>query len=127
MELSERAKTQIAKAEEKATKLGYEVKIRLAYLGSSEVDAKLNMQALVGTFKQFNSTNLNGFRQVGGSFNAKDLEAYKMRQFADHGFILNISELASVYHLPHTSVETPNIVWASSKRFRRLVSRISEG
>ncbi|MBQ9485114.1 type IV secretion system DNA-binding domain-containing protein [Candidatus Saccharibacteria bacterium] len=38
-----------------------------------------------------------------------------MREFADRGFILNISELASVYHLPHTSVETPNIVWASSK------------
>lgn len=115
VELSERAKTQIAKAEEKATKLGYEVKIRLAYLGNSDVDAKLNMQALVGTFKQFNSTNLNGFKQVGGSFSAKDLDAYKLRQFADHGFILNISELASVYHLPHTSVETPNIVWASSK------------
>jgi len=115
VELSERAKTQIAKAEEKATKLGYEVKIRLAYLGQSEVDAKLNMQALVGTFKQFNSTNLNGFKQVGGSFNKNDLDAYKLRQFAGHGFILNISELASVYHLPHTSVETPNIVWASSK------------
>lgn len=115
VELSERAKTQIAKAEEKATKLGYEVKVRLAYLGHSDVDAKLNMQALVGTFKQYNSTNLNGFRQVGGSFNASDLDAYKLRQFSDHGFILNISELASVYHLPHTSVETPNIVWASSK------------
>jgi len=115
VELSERAKTQIAKAEEKATKLGYEVKIRLAYLGQNQIDAKLNMQALVGTFKQYNSTNLNGFRQVGGSFNPKDLDAYKVRQFADHGFILNIAELASVYHLPHTSVETPNIVWASSK------------
>ena len=115
VELSERVKTQISKAEEKATKLGYEVKIRLAYLGNSEVDAKLNMQALVGTFKQFNSTNLNGFKQIGGSFSQKDLDAYKLRQFADHGFILNISELASVYHLPHTSVETPNIVWASSK------------
>ena len=115
VELSERAKTQVAKAEEKATKLGYEVKIRLVYLGSSETDAKLNMQALVGTFKQFNSTNLNGFRQIGGTFNTKALDAYKLRQFADHGFILNISELASLYHLPHTSVETPNIVWASSK------------
>ncbi len=115
VELSERAKTQIAKAEEKATKLGYEVKIRLAYLGQNDTDAKLNMQALVGTFKQYNSTNLNGFKQVGGTFNKADLAAYKMRQFSDHGFILNISELASVYHLPHTSVETPNIVWANSK------------
>ena len=115
VDLSERDKTRIAKAEEKATKLGYEVKIRLAYLGKDQTDAKLNMQALVGTFKQYNSTNLNGFKQIGGSFNAADLDAYKMRQFSDRGFILNISELASVYHLPHTSVETPNIVWASSK------------
>lgn len=115
VELSERSKTQIAKAEEKATKLGYEVKIRLAYLGKNETDAKLNMQALVGTFKQYNSTNLNGFKQLGGSFNKDDLDSYKMRQFSDRGFILNISELASVYHLPHTSVETPNIVWATSK------------
>lgn len=115
VELSERAKTQISKAEEKATKLGYEVKIRLAYLGQNETDAKLNMQALVGTFKQYNSTNLNGFRQLGGTFNPADLDAYKMRQFTSRGFILNISELASVYHLPHTSVETPNIVWATSK------------
>ena len=115
VELTERAKTQISKAEEKATKLGYEVKVRLAYLGQNQTDARLNMQALVGTFKQYNSTNLNGFKQVGGSFNPNDLDAYKMRQFSNRGFILNISELASVYHLPHTSVETPNIVWATSK------------
>ena len=51
IELSERDKTRIAKAEEKATKLGYEVKIRLAYLGQNQTDARLNMQALVGTFK----------------------------------------------------------------------------
>lgn len=115
VELSERAKTQVEKAEEKATKLGYEVKIRLAYLGNDQTDAKLNMQALVGTFKQYNSTNLNGFAGTGGTFDKSALDAYKLRQFTDHGFILNISELASVYHLPHTSVETPNIVWATSK------------
>lgn len=115
VELSERDKTRISKAEEKATKLGFEVKIRLVYLGQNQTDARLNMQALVGTFKQFNSTSLNGFKQTTGSFNPSELDAYKMRQFTNRGFILNISELASVYHLPHTSVETPNIVWATSK------------
>ena len=115
VELSERDKTRVAKAEEKATKLGYEVKIRLVYVGQDEVNAKLNMQGLVGTFKQFNSTNLNGFKMLGGTFDKSALDAYKERQFTDTGFILNISELASVYHLPHTNVETPNIVWASSK------------
>lgn len=114
-EISERDKTRISEAEKKATKLGYQVKIRLAYLGESQTNAKLRMQAIVGTFKQFNSTNLNGFRMSGASFKKEDLARYKARLFDDRGFILNIEELASVFHLPHTNVETPNIVWASSK------------
>lgn len=114
-ELSERDKTRIAEAEKKATKLGYQVKIRLAYLGGSESNAKLRMQALVGTFKQFNSTNLNGFQASKESFEKSSLALYKARVFADPGFILNIEEVASVYHLPHTNVETPNILWASTK------------
>lgn len=114
-EISDRDKTRIAEAEKKATKLGYQVKIRLAYLGDSQVNAKLRMQALVGTFKQFNSTNLNGFKMANDSFKKEDLSKYKSRLFADRGFILNIEEVASVFHLPHTNVETPNIVWASTK------------
>ena len=114
-ELSERDKTRIAEAEKKATKLGYEVKIRLAYLGGSQTNAKLHMQALVGTFKQFNSTNLNGFRAIKSVYGKEFLEKYSRRAFYGDGFVLNIEELASVFHLPHTNVETPNIVWASAK------------
>ena len=115
VELSDRDKTRISEAEKKATKLGYEVKIRLVYMGESQTNAKLRMQALVGTFKQFNSTNLNGFRAVKGAFGKEFIDKYRKRSFIGDGFILNIEELASVFHLPHTNVETPNIVWASSK------------
>lgn len=114
-ELSDRNKTRLAEAEKKATKLGYNVKIRLAYLGESEISARQRMQAIVGTFKQYNSTNLNGFKISGASFKKEDLAKYRNRQFGGLGYILNIEELASVFHLPHTNVETPNIVWASSK------------
>ena len=114
-ELSERDKTRIGEVEKKSTKLGYRVKIRVAYLGNDRVAAKLRMQALVGTFKQFNSTNLNGFTMTKASFNRDELAPYTARLFLDKGYILNIEELASVYHLPHTNVETPNIVWASTK------------
>jgi hypothetical protein len=114
-ELSDRDKTRISEAEKKATKLGYQVKVRLAYLGDNQTTAKLQMQAIVGTFKQYNSTNLNGFKVTNQSFAKDDLMYYKARSFTDRGFILNIEELASVFHLPHTNVETPNIVWASSK------------
>ena len=115
-EVSERDKTRISEAEKKATKLGYKVKIRLVYLGDSTVNARLRMQAIVGTFKQFNSTNLNGFKMSAASFKKEDIVSYKSRAFGGReGFILNIEELASVFHLPHTNVETPNVVWASSK------------
>ena len=114
-ELSDRDKTRIAEAEKKAAKLGYQVKIRLAYLGEDQVSARQRMQAIVGTFKQYNSTNLNGFKVSGASFKSEDLTAYRRRSFGRGGFVLNIEELASVFHLPHTNVETPNIVWASSK------------
>jgi len=114
-ELSDRDKTRISEAETKATKLGYQVKIRIAYLGDNAVNARQQMQAIVGTFKQFNSTNLNGFKASNSSFKKEDIAAYRQRSFGSNGYILNIEELASVYHLPHTSVETPNIVWATSK------------
>ncbi len=115
-ELSERNKTRIAEAEKKSQKLGYQVKIRLAYLGNDQTTAKMQMQSIVGAFKQFNSTNLNGFKMAGNpSFNREDLRKYTSRYFMNGGFVLNIEELASVFHLPHTNVETPNIVWANSK------------
>lgn len=114
-ELTERDKTRISEIEKKSTKLGYQVKIRIAYLGDNRATAKLRMQAIVGAFKQFNSTNLNGFKMSNASFKTEDISKYTARFFIDKGFILNIEELASVFHLPHTNVETPNIVWANVK------------
>lgn len=114
-ELSEREKGRISAIEEKSKKLGYQVKVRLLYAGHDQQTARLRMQALVGAFKQFNTTNLNGFeaskQQIGHDVQAK----FQERFFIDRGFILNIEELASIFHLPHTSVETPNILWASTK------------
>ncbi len=114
-ELSERDKTRIRAIEEKGTKLGYQVKIRIVYAGHSQQLARLRMQAIQGAFKQFNTTNLNGFQGKGASFSVDKLAEYQARFFIDSGYILNIEELASLFHLPHTTVETPNIVWATTK------------
>jgi hypothetical protein len=114
-ELSERDKSRITAIEEKSNKLGYQVKIRLLYAGHDQHTARLRMQALVGAFKQFNTTNLNGFESRGASYNRDKQLEFQTRFFIDNGFILNIEELASLFHLPHTTVETPNIVWATTK------------
>jgi hypothetical protein len=114
-ELSERDKSRITAIEEKSNKLGYQVKIRLLYSGHDQHTARLRIQALVGAFKQFNTTNLNGFVSKSTSFNREKQLEYQARFFSDRGYILNIEELASLFHLPHTSVETPNILWATTK------------
>jgi hypothetical protein len=114
-DLSERDKTRIKSIEEKSTKLGYQVKVRLLYAGHDQHTARLRMQALVGAFKQFNTTNLNGFVAKNPSYNRDKQMEFQARYFTDKGYILNIEELASLFHLPHTSVETPNIVWATTK------------
>jgi hypothetical protein len=114
-ELSTGQQAILKAVEEKSAKLGYEVKIRIAYLGPDQASAKQRMQAIVGGFKQFNTTNLNGFTNT-KMYNSQDfLEDYQARLFFDQGYILNIEELASLYHLPHKSVETPNMVWTTAK------------
>lgn len=101
-------------AEEKSHKLAYELAVRVIYRGqTSPTQARMRLQAITATFKQFNSTYLNGFEQrfiTSPAF----IEAYRHRALG-RGFVCNIEEIASLYHLPHTNVETPNILWASAK------------
>ena len=115
--MSDRDKLRVSEAEKKSQKLGYKVRIRISYLGSDQNSARIQMNAVASAFKQFNSTSLNGFKLASRpSYSREDLDQYTKRAFPDKsGYILNIEELASVFHLPHMNVETPNVVWASSK------------
>lgn len=101
--------------ETKAQKLGYAMKIRAIYVGDNEMIAKQRIQALVGGFKQFNTINLNGFTNTGVTTGEEALKEYRERKFEDAGYVLNIEEMASLYHLPHTSVETPGVAYTSTK------------
>ncbi len=102
-------------AEEKSHKLAYQVSVRVIYRGQTSLpQARMRLQAITATFKQFNSTYLNGFTQQYID-NVEVIHNYQLRHFARRRFVLNIEEIASLYHLPHTNVETPNILWASAK------------
>jgi hypothetical protein len=116
-ELSEPEKQALKLIGEKSNKLGYEVKVRVVVAARDPYSAKTRLQGLVGTFKQYNLINLNGF--TAGKIETdrqKILTPYRARAFDKKGFILNIQELASIFHLPNVSVETPNIVWAGAKK-----------
>ncbi|MFA6963602.1 MAG: DUF87 domain-containing protein [Patescibacteria group bacterium] len=101
----------------KITKLGFETKIRVLALGTDPTLTKAKCQNIAATFKQFNSTTLNGFKigevHINNQTSFKD---FVYRSFEDDGAILNIAEIASIFHLPSSSVSTPNIVWSGSKK-----------
>lgn len=102
--------------EEKITKLGFEVKLRVLATSIDEPSARGKVESMVGAFKQFNTTNMNGFKIGEVSNGAEALSVYQAREFDDKGYTLNTEELASIFHLPSASVATPSIVWAGSKK-----------
>lgn len=103
-------------AEEKSQKLAFEVQLRIVYRGNTELQqARLRMQSIIASYKQFNTTYLNGFEQKKVSDDPFVLALYRYRLFNKKGYIANIEEVATLYHLPHTTVETPYILWASSQ------------
>jgi hypothetical protein len=103
--------------EEKVTKLGFETKIRIISWAPTKEIAKNKLYGVLGAFKQFNTTNTNGFAHSKIFANNEELaKEYQSRIFNNKGYIFNIEELASIFHLPSVSVETPSIVWAGSKK-----------
>jgi hypothetical protein len=103
-------------AEEKSQKLAFEANVRILYRGNVPLQqARLRMQSIIASYKQFNTTYLNGFEQKRITEGAAIPSLYRARLFDKSGFIFNIEEVATLYHLPHTTVETPYILWASSQ------------
>src|SRR3990167_8073574 len=103
--------------ENKLSKMGFEVVIRILSFSQSTERASSNLRALVASMRQFSTSDLNSFT-LNTARNKKDiLDSYRKRELDDElSFILNIEEMASIFHLPSASVETPNIDWVFSKK-----------
>ncbi|HEY1064075.1 MAG TPA: type IV secretion system DNA-binding domain-containing protein [Candidatus Saccharimonadales bacterium] len=115
VQLTEYETSRAGAAEEKSHKLAFESCVRIVYRGHAPVaHAKLRLQSIIASYKQFNTTYLNGFEQRRTLEDPAMLAHYHARDFKV-GQILNIEEVATLYHLPHTNVETPYILWALSQ------------
>lgn len=106
----------LKETERKSTKLGFATRIRLVVVGKDKYTAQAKLETVAGAFKQFSTTNLNNFVIKKVNSSATIINTYRKRLFYSNGYILNIEELASLFHLPTKTVETPNIVWAGSKK-----------
>lgn len=103
--------------ENKLSKMGFKVQIRLVSSAKTRERMYSNFRSVVASMKQFSTATTNSFNNEIDPDRNLSLEKYKARAFDENKtFIINVEELATVYHLPSPKVETPNISWIYSKK-----------
>jgi len=121
--------------ERKVSKIGYNIKIRTAYVAPHEIfDKSRIVYGVVGAIKQFTKEDLNAlkpaYKTTGTSAHyifmerRKDIRrtklmgAYKSRSAwtGKIPFVLNIEELATIWHFPVDTVRAPLLQKTISKR-----------
>lgn len=117
--LSAGQEVELKAIEEKLTRMGFETAIRVLTVGGSKESAADRLRSTLASFRQFATANLNSFTKVELSDSERGLfpNLYQQRAFSqDQSYVLNTTELASVFHLPSVSVETPAIAWTASRK-----------
>ncbi|MEK7598412.1 MAG: DUF87 domain-containing protein [Patescibacteria group bacterium] len=101
--------------EQKSSKTGFEVNIRLVASAITQERAEEILAEMENSFIQFENSDTNCF-QVKKRMNKKDIEYdFIFRNFdAETATILNVEEIASVFHFPISATETPKIKWLKS-------------
>ncbi len=115
--------------EEKASKAGLEVCIRLVVSGKSPDKAQRYMNDLLGAFGQYNIYEYgNSLKKEMPRWQSHIIHRFIYRQFnEDKRMILNTEELASFFHFPLPSTETPKISWLLSRKAQPPQNLPSEG
>lgn len=131
--------------ERSVTKLAFDAGIRGLYIGSKEsFNTIQGIGGILGSFKQFNTEHLNGFKPNGdvwhpqlgdpwkdykdirrNRYSADALAMYKRRSYfygpyeGHHDskpLVLNTEELATIYHFPGSVAATPTLDRVPSKK-----------
>lgn len=115
--LSPTQELEVAGIENKLAKMGFEVEVRIMSYGEDSGRVESNLRSLTASLKQFSTPNLNGITSTREAGKDKALENYRNRAFdTSKSFIMNVEEVASIYHYPSANVVTPNISWVYSKK-----------
>ncbi len=102
----------------KCSKVGFNCALRVVAVAREEEIAKMHVNNIVGAFDQFSYPGCN-------SFEKEDINKFTERNFMksfiyrfpamEENCILNVEELATIYHFPNKNVQTPNIHWLLSR------------
>lgn len=101
--------------QEKGSKTGFETVIRVITTGKDQATADTNLNSLITAFSQFYAPQFNSlkYRKLSSTKIARD---YLLRMFTGAPkMILNVEELASIYHLPNRILDTPGVKWLNAR------------
>jgi len=100
----------------KAAKPLFDVNVRFVASAGSQFQADDILNGLVAGFSQFESPMRNAFKIVKPRNPKSLIEQFIYRTFdVHHTMTLSAEEIASFYHLPISSTETPRVKWLKSK------------
>lgn len=108
--------------EQKVSKPGFNTVIRLVVSAATKEAADAHLENLLTSFHQYTSDH-NHFSKVKHpmkkffmiDFIYRYFPMVNLPMFKQYG-VLNSDELATIYHLPNKSIETPHIFWLNAKR-----------
>ncbi|MEI6835829.1 MAG: type IV secretion system DNA-binding domain-containing protein [Candidatus Falkowbacteria bacterium] len=114
--LTEVEREMLKAMEQKNSKSGLDVNIRVVACSKTKVQAKMYLENIASAYGEYNNfTYGNNFTRVEecGDHLISD---FIYRRYRDRiGFLLNTEELASIFHFPLKNTETPNILWLHAK------------
>lgn len=124
----------VSALERSISKLSFDCNIRAIYLAEPSRFDAINIMGLLGSFKQFNSLDLNQFglafatsfdypwqdyKNMRVNLRKKIIfNSFKRRVFSENyqPFVLNTEELATIYHFPGGVAQTPTLTRLMSKK-----------
>jgi hypothetical protein len=120
---------EMAKAmEEKSSKAGMEVTIRVVASSDIKAKAKAYVENISNAFTQFNNYEYgNSFKVLKLKSTDKNVHDFIYRRFSKKHCLLNSEEMASLFHFPLPYTETPKIKWLFAKKAPPPVNIPQEG
>ncbi|MEI6288496.1 MAG: type IV secretion system DNA-binding domain-containing protein [bacterium] len=115
--------------EEKASKSGLDVNLRLVAFAPLENQAKEILRYLANSFAQYSSYEYaNSFKAVIKGNGQKIIHDFIYRSFNEKtGSVLNTEEMTSLWHLPLPETQVPRIRWLMARRLPPPYNLPSEG
>lgn len=115
-QLTARMQQRVDLVEGKMVQQQFSVNIRVGVAVEDAHDAERVFQAIIGSFGQYNSPDLNQLRVRTPKDKKQLIEQMIFRMpNKKRASVLGTNELASLYHFPLPTTATPNIIWRGAK------------